>query len=191
MSSANEKLCDAAGRGDVAEIERQIAAGADPNVFEGKIGITPLQWATEHGHIAAMAALLKAGARVDGANSDGWTPLMRATHRGHTAAADALVVAGADVHRTDQVGNTALHYASKLGHLDAARVLLEAGAETDVRNKLGKRPIDMVRSLARSLRLRDRLTPLHRRVAMRRFACTPATSPTRPLCARCWSGRPP
>jgi uncharacterized protein len=201
MASANEQLGDAAGRGDVPEIERQIAAGADPNAFEGTAGArpgpkTPLQMAAARGHVAAIAVLLKAGARVDGVDCNGWTPLMYAANGGHTAAIDALVAAGADVHRTNNGGNTALHCASAKGQKDAARVLLEAGAKTDVRNKdgllFGKRPIDLVSApLARSLLLRDRVTPLCRRVTMRRFASTPLTNPPRPLCARCWRHRPP
>jgi ankyrin repeat protein len=188
MASVDEKLRDAAESGDVAEIERQIAAGADPNALVDNW--TPLQKAAQGGHIAAMAALLKAGARVDGTDGYGGTSLMYAAARGHAAAIDALVAAGADVHRMDNVGETALHFASMGGNLDAARVLLEAGARTDVRNKWGQGPIDMVRApLARSLRLRDCVTPLRRRVAVRRFGQAMKTA--RPPCARCWSGRPP
>jgi ankyrin repeat protein len=187
MASANAQLCDAAWRDDVAEIERQIAAGADPSAFEG----APLRNAARYGRLAAIAALLKAGARVDGADSDGITPLMYAAANGRTAAVDALLAAGADVHHANIGGSTALYYALAGGHIDAARVLLEAGAKTDVRNEKGKRPIDLVRAFARSLRLRDRVTPLHRRVAMRRLAWMRGTSPTRPPCAHCWSGRPP
>jgi ankyrin repeat protein len=190
MSSANDKLVDAARDGDVAEIERQIAAGADPNALVDDW--TPLQRAAANGHIAAIAALLKAGARVDGANSYGCTPLMWAAANGHTAAVDALVAAGADVHRADMYGNTALNDASAYGRLDAARVLLEAGARADVRNEDGKRPIDEVRAaFTRSLRLLDCGTPLCRRVAMHRFARWPATSPTRRPCAHCWRRHPP
>jgi ankyrin repeat protein len=190
MSSANVALRNAAYRDDVAEIERQIAAGADPNALVDDW--TPLQMAAREGHVAAIGSLLKAGARVNGASSRGWTPLMYAAGSGHAAAIDALVAAGADVHHTSNLGNTALHWASMYGYLDAARVLLEAGAKTDVRNKEGKRPIDDVRApLVRSLRLRDRVTPLHRRVSMCRFASKQATSPTRRPCVPCWSGRPP
>jgi uncharacterized protein len=145
MATANEKLRDAAKSGDVAEIERKIAASADPNAFEGTNGWTPLQRAAAYGHVAAITALLKAGARVDGADSVGQTPLMYAAHSGNTAAVDVLLAAGADVHRTTNYGNTALHRASMNGQLDAARVLLEAGARPDVRNNEGKRPIDVVR----------------------------------------------
>jgi ankyrin repeat protein len=141
-SEVNERLCDAARAGDVAKIERSIAAGADPNALVG--GSTPLHWAASLGHVAAIAALLAAGARVDGASSGGWTPLMCAAANDSTAAVDALLAAGADVHLANQDGDTALHWASMNGHVDAARVLLEAGARTDVRNKHGKRPIGMV-----------------------------------------------
>jgi uncharacterized protein len=151
MASVNVKLVGAANRGDVPEIERLIAAGADPNAFEGTGSMTPLQWAAFNGYVAAIAALLKAGARVDIANSDGSTPLMSAAQNDQTAAIDALVAAGADLHRTDTDGNTALHRASMFGRLDAARVLLEAGARKDVRDKEGKRPINVVRACARSL----------------------------------------
>jgi ankyrin repeat protein len=147
MSSQDGELCGAAERGDVAEIERQIAAGADPSALVDDI--TPLQKAAMSGHVAAIAALVKAHARVDGVDTHGNTALMYAALWGHTAAADALLAAGADVHRATDEGNTALHRASSFGQLDAVRLLLEAGARTDVRNEDGQLPIDVVRSLAR------------------------------------------
>jgi ankyrin repeat protein len=147
MSSANGKLCHAAASGDVAEIERQIAAGADPNAFEGTTSATPLRWAANGGHVAAIALLVKAGARADGADSAGYTPLMVAAYYVHTAAIDALLAAGADVHRVNYDGDTVLHLVLTFGHLSAARVLVEAGARTDMCNKEGNRPVDVVRCL--------------------------------------------
>jgi ankyrin repeat protein len=149
-SEANLRLNEAAERGDVAEIERLVAAGADPNVLVGDW--TPLLCAAERGHVAAIAALLAAGARVDGKASDGWTPLSRAAVKGNTATVDALLSAGADVHQANARGDTALFFVSRWGHIDATRVLVEAGARTDARNHKGKRPIDVVRApLTRSL----------------------------------------
>jgi ankyrin repeat protein len=145
MSSANEELCGAAYRGDVAEIERQIAAGADANAFEGTGDWTPLQMAAANGHVAAITALVKAGARVDGADNLGHTSLMFAVVEGHSAAIDALLAAGADVNRAINIGSTTLHWASNKGHLDTACVLLEAGSRAEVRNREGQRPIDVVR----------------------------------------------
>jgi hypothetical protein len=147
----NTWLVHVAEDGDVAGIAAALLAGADPNAFEMTNGMTPLQRAAHNGHVAAIAALLAAGARVDGANTFGTTPLMVAVLPGSTAALDALLAAGADVHHVNNGGYTALHWASMAGHLDAARVLLEAGARTDVRNREGKRPVDVVRPpLARS-----------------------------------------
>jgi ankyrin repeat protein len=192
MSSANDRLVDAADRGDVPEIERQLAAGADPNAFEGTDNWTPLQMAADGGRLAVVVALLKAGAHVDGAKSDGWTPLMFATDNGHTATIDALLAAGADVQHTDSHGNAVLHRASVHGQLNAARMVLQAGARTEVRNGEGKRPVDLVRApLARWKRLRDCLTPLYRRTAMRRCAHTPRAVSTSPPCARCSHPQPP
>jgi ankyrin repeat protein len=151
MASADDKLCRAAIRGDVVEMERLIAAGADPNALVN--GYAPLQEAAARGHIAAIAALLKAGASVDVTDSGGNTALMWAARDNCAAAVDTLVAAGADVHGTSNHGNTALHWASMRGFLDATRAVLEAGARTDMRNNSGERPIDMVRAvLSPSLR---------------------------------------
>jgi hypothetical protein len=155
MASALDwKLMDATAAGDVAEIQRLIMAGADPNAFEGTDGCTPLQRAAHNGHVATITALLAAGARVDGANDQGTTPLMYAALVGHAAAVAMLLAAGADALLADQFSDTALHLASMFSRPDAARTLVEAGARTDVRNCSGKRSIDKVcaqltRSLAR------------------------------------------
>jgi len=189
----DEKLVDAADRGDVGEMERLIAAGANPNAFEGTSSDTPLQQAAWKGHVAAIAALLKAGAHVDGATSEGYTPLMRAAWKGHTAAIDALIAAGADVNRANKNGDTALHRASSNGRLDAVRVLLEAGAKADVLNKKGEQPIDMVRDRRDHNRSFDVVCERYRSrhaICCRRVVCRFAlvwvwTRPTKPPSARC------
>ena len=55
----------AAIKGSVAGIEALAAGGADVNVRD-KIGKAPLDWAAFRGHGAAVAALLRAGAKPDG-----------------------------------------------------------------------------------------------------------------------------
>jgi ankyrin repeat protein len=141
----NWRLSDAGQRGDVATIERLLAAGVNANVFEGSGRYTALQNAARGGHLACMATLLLAGARVDAARSHGATALMLAAGGGRTAAIDMLLTAGADVHRVDSMGRSALLYACHAGHTLAARVLLEAGARADVGDQHGRHAIHVVR----------------------------------------------
>jgi len=104
--------------------------------------------AAARGDVAGISlALLAAGAHVDCADSGGRTPLMRAAMNGYDAAVEALLAAGADVHRVNFRGTTALHWACSWGRVNCVRALLEAGARADVRNRDGKRPIDVVRDL--------------------------------------------
>jgi uncharacterized protein len=191
QETKNNELCEAAGHGDVDEIDKLIMAGANPNAFEGTGSFTPLQRASREGHAAAIAALREAGANVNGANGQGISPLMFAAANGQTAAIDALIAAGADVHRANIDGDTALHWASAWGRVDATRVLLEAGAKLDVRNYEGKRPIEVVRDRRDRSRSFDVVCE-HRRsrhgVRCRRGMCRSAsgtTRPTKPPCARC------
>jgi ankyrin repeat protein len=142
--SPGDKLCAAARSGNVGDIEAAIATGADPNMNEGTIKETPLQLAAMHGHMAAMAALIKAGARVDGGTKSGMTSLMCASWKGHAAVVDALIAAGASVNRATVEGSTALHDAAWWGHPGIAHALLMAGADPTARNIEGERPIDVV-----------------------------------------------
>jgi hypothetical protein len=153
-SRMNERLVEAAKKGDVAGIAAAMQAGADPNADTGYGPGHPLKVAAIYGHVAAIAALLAAGARVDG--SFGSKPLISAVTLHLPAVVAALLAAGADVNCASEYGNTALHVASRDGHLDASRALVEAGARTDVCDKVGKRPIDVVRALARSTSSRVR-----------------------------------
>jgi len=86
----------AADRGDVAEVQRLLAAGADVN--EKVDGMTALHRAAENGSVAVIHALLNAGAIVDSRERMTlMTPLHYAGMRGHVNAARELVAAGADI----------------------------------------------------------------------------------------------
>jgi hypothetical protein len=177
-SEANHWLSSAVEEDDVEGIAAALLAGADAHAILA--GWSHLHRAAAHGHVAAMAALLAAGARVDAMDRNRETPLMYAAMQGHTAAVDALLAAGADVHHTITFGETALHRASMSAHLDTARALIEAGARTDVRDKSGKRPIDRVGAPAHSLAHLRRFcahAPLRHCTVMHRFGR--ATKPPR------------
>ena len=98
-------ILEAAQKGDLAGIEQEL--GRDPLLARGSndIGMTPLHAAANNGHLAAVRALLDAGAPVDAVMGDGYRPVhnalmprgrMRPTPEASHAVADALIAHGAE-----------------------------------------------------------------------------------------------
>jgi len=107
---------------------------------------TDVNAANQRGQHALVAAvgrrtvvehLLRAGADVNVANSDGVTPLIQlmslAAHADQLKTLDALLHAGADSNVALPDGRTALAVAKELGHEQAVEVLRWAGAVADLR----------------------------------------------------------
>ena len=151
-------LWKAAKRGDPTEIHDALASGAKLNAQDDVHGITPLCWAAMSGHKDAVAALVEAGADVNGRNGDGATPLIAAAFLGraevikmlleHRARVDVVngegegPLAVMEIHR-----NTTFHKARALGiDLDlyqlrrgrkgSAEILLANGAVEDTGSPL-------------------------------------------------------
>jgi len=103
---------------------------ANPNLADNR-GVTPLTRAIQLGFHDGIAALVKAGARVDEPNAAGETPLISAVHRRDTAMMRVLLEAGADPDRTDNSGRSARDYAK----LDGAQSQLVAEIERSAVNK--------------------------------------------------------
>ena len=112
------KLRRAAARRDLAEVDRWLALGADPNAPD-RLGATAL-------HRAVRGSTL---------DTDGRVPVAR-----------RLLAAGADVNARDHEGRTALHYvfgAIGFGYSFAmAELLLAAGADPTVLDRHDCRPGD-------------------------------------------------
>ena len=161
-----ESLHEAAKAGDVAEINRMVADGADFNELDDD-GVTPLRYAAYEGHAAAVDALIGAGVDTDelmgpliiaaeqghvavidtlinaGAGVNGGEPLHSAASYGHVAAINALIKAGADVNWRDGLGWTPLHYAAFYGHIEAINALVKAGADVNWRSNIQKDVINI------------------------------------------------
>jgi ankyrin repeat protein len=101
-----------------------------------------LVWAAKSDRTAAMAALLKRGARVDADPYRG-TPLLWAASRGRVDAVGWLLDHGADVNQRATFGGpshgdgvTALHLAAQNGDLSVIDLLLARGADRTIRDRL-------------------------------------------------------
>lgn len=108
--------------------ERTWAFAADG---ESNGGRTRLMYRAARGDLAGMGDLLRRGADVHRADSDGKTALAWACEGGHVSVACALLDAGADIDAPSFEG-TALCRACEGGHDDVARELLRRGAAMDL-----------------------------------------------------------
>ena len=82
-------LCEAANRGDVAEVRRMVAAGADVHE-QGELGWGPLHLAAARGHVETVKTLVELGARLGVRTAGGETALQMSVRHGHHQLAEVL-----------------------------------------------------------------------------------------------------
>lgn len=104
-----------------ALVQALVAAGAavDDLALNTAQGETPLQWAVSANDVAVAAALLAAGAAVDGPQGDG-RPLSQALFYGQRTAAELLVQRGARV---------TLTFAAGLGRVNQIEACFDAAGQ--------------------------------------------------------------
>jgi len=117
---------DAAKKGDLAEIERLLAAGADVN--EADPMASPIHYAAMRGHADAVALLAAQGADVNAGSKIG-APLHAAARFGHAEAVLALLAAGARPDVRDERDLTPLMHAAWERKPEAADALIAGGAD--------------------------------------------------------------
>jgi ankyrin repeat protein len=146
-------LMTAARTGNVDVIKALVKRDARVETKDGFYGETALHWATQEDHAGAVAALLDAGADVNGRTASAqfarrnagltrlslgeWTPLMYAARQGAMDAAKVLLDRDANVNLTDPDGTTALVIAIINYHYDFAAMLLDRGADPNIADKEG------------------------------------------------------
>ncbi len=118
----------AARDGRRGDVERLLAAGADPNAADVD-SETPLHAAARWGHAEVIAILLERGADPSTSALYGMTPLHVAVEESQPGAAQALLEGGADVAARDMFGASPLHMAAAHGHRVLASMLLAYGAD--------------------------------------------------------------
>jgi ankyrin repeat protein len=122
----------AAGRGDVAEVRRLLAAGADPGRGDDENGDSAVHAAASVGHAEILTLFADAGVALDVPDFRGLTPLLLAASAGRPAAARLLVERGARSQLAQALGS-----AAAAGHVEVVRTLLQAGAPANARGDLG------------------------------------------------------
>ena len=146
MLGVRTALIQACQQGDIEKVRGFLDEGADVDA-QNKIGLTPLMWASVHGHVQRVVDFLgydevlvdddfyhklKSFSEVIIASINESCDLIR-----------ELVARGADVNIQDNNGNTALIWASLHGHTAALKILIGAGADVNIHNKDGLSALDV------------------------------------------------
>ncbi len=115
-------LIQAACKGDVAGVQKALAAGADVN-WKMQWGLTALMWAADQGHAPVVEILIAHGADVNAESEDGMTALMFAAKEGRTQVARILLSHKADRNRRNLAGESASDLAKEANHAAIVKLL--------------------------------------------------------------------
>ena len=94
ISDKNDKLIQAAEKGNLLDVQAVLADGADVNARTAK-SMTPLMMASRKGHTEIVKLLLDRGADVNVKSIDGYTALKIAKKNGRTEIVEILKKSGA------------------------------------------------------------------------------------------------
>jgi len=131
-----EALIRAAGRGDVARVERLLQLGVSVNAAVPGDG-TPLTEAARSGRDEMVRHLVRRGAHINQAVPGDGNPLIMAAAAGQPSTVQLLLDLGADVSASIDTDENALIRASWSGQESIVRLLISRGA--DVNAKVGAR----------------------------------------------------
>ncbi|MCB1173836.1 MAG: ankyrin repeat domain-containing protein [Leptospiraceae bacterium] len=126
---ANNKLLNAANKGDEDAIEEALAKGANIN-YQTDRGHTALMFSVKADCEDCVELLIKKGANLNlVAKANNQTALMLAIQEDKFSIAEMLVQAGAEINIIPKGGYPALVYAIKAGNEDLIDALLQHGAD--------------------------------------------------------------
>ena len=131
----DQALIAAAGKGDLAAVERLIREGASVAARDSR-GRTALLVATHGNHVPVARALIAAGADVNAKDDMQDSAFLYAGAEGRTEILK-MTLPTADLKSTNRYGGTALIPAAHHGHTEAVRILLGTAIDKDHVNRLG------------------------------------------------------
>lgn len=142
---SSDTLGDAVMEDKLVIVEAYLKKGGNPNALLH--GNTLLTLASSNGNLDTMRALLKGGAKVNLACTDGDTPLLRAArhlYRTGMESLELLIASGANVNQTFPKGSSPLMMVASPASLryesdyaDATKLFLKHGAKVNARNQMG------------------------------------------------------
>ena len=135
-SGAQTGLLEAAARGDLAAVNRLIAAKTDIEQRDGQRQ-TALLLAVAGNHVAVAKALLAAGANPNAQASNQDTPWLLAGASGRTEIIAAMLPLKPDLTIRNRYGGNALIPACERAHVETAKLLLTSGIDVNHVNNLG------------------------------------------------------
>jgi hypothetical protein len=110
---------------------KMVLGDKHQQIPESQIGLIPLSWAAQNGHVVVVKLLLSTGkVNVNSKDSEGRRALSWPAQNGHTAVVKLLLnTSKIEVNSEDLHGRTLLSYAAAGGHLAVVEWLLEEKAE--------------------------------------------------------------
>ena len=151
-------------KGDIAEVERLLNAGADIEARD-KWNTTSLHEACFWGRSDIARLLLDRGADPGARSDAGTTSLHTACEWGHTDIVRLLLERGADVGARDIDGDTPLHWACIFSGPEVtsiATLLLDRGADPGAQGEESRTPLDIACDLPESDPYREPLLEIFR-----------------------------
>ena len=139
-AEGNNDLSVAAKSGNVQEVKRLLANGANVNGRDNSRS-TPLHYAAGAGEKALVELLIAKGADIHAKGQDSVTPLYLAAKFNRPEVAELLIARGADVNAKTTRGFTPLTIAATEGNKAVAKVLLAHGADANAKDASGASPL--------------------------------------------------
>ena len=130
------------------EITRELVKRLYRTILQERVNAlksVELLRAAEKGDIKNIKRLIKAGAKVNFQDKDGWTPLLYASMAGHIDTIKLLIKSGADVNIPDKNGNTPLMAAVISNDQTLTDLLIQKDANLNCTNFQGINVVTMAR----------------------------------------------
>jgi ankyrin repeat protein len=159
MSSTQKKeneLRRAACHGRIRDVKNYIEDDTVNVNSKNSDGWTALHHVCFAGHDKVAKLLLDHGANIEAQTKQKGTPLMlacsQACSHGHFATIKLLLGRGSSVNAVNKDGNTSLHLAGYFASKKCQQALIAKGANKRIKNKLGKNPLEPIKSLESTLK---------------------------------------